>query len=134
MDVNDGAKMKVSRHAQRASKAASTSPTGHSGAGAADFDEATYLLVNPDVRAAVSAGTTKSGFDHYLTDGQREDRSTKILGLFRADRLSLKLVLAGRPDISLEILARFGKISFAEAWDLVATKIADGQIKYIPVM
>lgn len=126
--------MKVSRRTQRAAKAANTLPTGHSGAVATDFDEATYLLVNPDVRAAVKAGTTKSGFDHYLTDGQREDRSTKILGLFSANRLSLKLVLADRSDISLEILTKFGKMSFAEAWDLVATKIADGQIKYVPVM
>ena len=40
----------------------------------ADFDETVYLQLNPDVAAAVSAGTLESGLDHYLRYGAREGR------------------------------------------------------------
>jgi GT2 family glycosyltransferase len=40
----------------------------------ADFDEAVYLQLNPDVAAAVNAGGLASGRDHYLRYGAREGR------------------------------------------------------------
>ena len=39
------------------------------------FDEHYYLLSNPDVAAAVAAGTIASGYDHYIKYGQFEGRS-----------------------------------------------------------
>ena len=38
------------------------------------FNEKAYLLAHPDVGAAVAAGALISGWDHYLTFGQREGR------------------------------------------------------------
>ncbi len=40
----------------------------------ADFDEAVYLQLNPDVAAAVSAGSSPTGRDHFLRYGAREGR------------------------------------------------------------
>jgi uncharacterized repeat protein (TIGR03803 family) len=39
------------------------------------FDEHYYLEMNPDVAAAVAAGTIGSGYDHYIEYGQFEGRS-----------------------------------------------------------
>jgi hypothetical protein len=134
MAVKKMAKVTTSRRARRVPEAPSTAPADQPTMRMDDFEEATYLLLNPDVREAVSSGASKSGFEHYLMDGQREGRSTKMLGLFSADRLSIKLVLANSPDINLEILTKFGKLSLTEVWDLIATKVTAGQIKYIPVL
>jgi len=41
----------------------------------ADFDEAWYLQQYDDVRNAVTSGSYKSGFHHYLSLGYREQRS-----------------------------------------------------------
>ena len=50
-------------------------PTHSAGAAAPpSFDEASYLLANPDVGAAVAAGTFRSGFQHWLAHGRRERR------------------------------------------------------------
>ncbi|MFC7334084.1 hemolysin-type calcium-binding region, partial [Rhodocista pekingensis] len=38
------------------------------------FDEEAYLARWADVRAAVEAGTFRSGYEHYLEFGWREDR------------------------------------------------------------
>lgn len=38
------------------------------------FDEASYLVANPDVGEAVAAGTFRSGFQHWLAHGRRERR------------------------------------------------------------
>jgi hypothetical protein len=40
----------------------------------AEFVETTYLELNPDVAAAVTAGAIGSGAEHYLRYGMREDR------------------------------------------------------------
>jgi GT2 family glycosyltransferase len=40
----------------------------------ADFDEAVYLALNPDVAAAVSSGAARSGREHYVLYGAREGR------------------------------------------------------------
>jgi len=40
----------------------------------ADFDEAVYLALNPDVAAAVSSGASASGREHYVRFGAREGR------------------------------------------------------------
>jgi Glycosyl transferase family 2 len=42
------------------------------------FDEATYLLLHPDVGAAVAKGLCKSGLRHYLEHGRREGRHLSI--------------------------------------------------------
>lgn len=39
------------------------------------FDESFYLANNPDVAAAVAAGTFSSGLDHYIQFGEAEGRS-----------------------------------------------------------
>src|SRR5437763_684512 len=39
-----------------------------------DFDEETYLALYPDVAAYVAAGTFRSGYDHWLTVGEKEGR------------------------------------------------------------
>jgi hypothetical protein len=39
------------------------------------FDEHYYLEMNPDVAAAVAAGTIATGYDHYILYGQFEGRS-----------------------------------------------------------
>jgi hypothetical protein len=39
-----------------------------------EFDEAAYLELNPDVAAAVQGGAYKSGVEHYLRYGWKEDR------------------------------------------------------------
>ncbi len=38
------------------------------------FDEASYLILNPDVAAAVAAGTFVSGLEHYVKYGRNEGR------------------------------------------------------------
>lgn len=43
----------------------------------ADWDEATYLALNPDVAVAVAAGSFASGAAHYLAAGQAEGRLYK---------------------------------------------------------
>lgn len=40
------------------------------------FDERYYLANNPDVQAAVSAGTFKSGLEHFQIHGQAEGRTS----------------------------------------------------------
>ncbi len=40
----------------------------------ADFDEAVYLQLNPDVAAAVATGASPSGRDHFVRYGAREGR------------------------------------------------------------
>ena len=42
--------------------------------GPADFDEARYLLLNPDVAGAVAAGDVPSGREHYVRYGADEGR------------------------------------------------------------
>ena len=39
-----------------------------------DFDEETYLALYPDVAEAVKAGVFGSGYDHWLTHGEKEGR------------------------------------------------------------
>jgi SAM-dependent methyltransferase len=46
-------------------------------ASAVDFDEANYLAANPDVAAAIQAGTLLSGYEHYLHYGANENRTLK---------------------------------------------------------
>lgn len=53
-----------------------------------EFDEAAYLERNPDVAAAVAAGTTASGWQHYTLHGRREGRPwpaqpNRLLGVTR---------------------------------------------------
>lgn len=45
---------------------------------AALFSEQKYLQANPDVAAAVTAGTLSSGYDHWLKFGKGEGRATGI--------------------------------------------------------
>jgi len=40
-----------------------------------EFDNATYLAANPDVAAAVTAGTFKDGYQHFVQFGQFEART-----------------------------------------------------------
>jgi len=42
-----------------------------------DFDEIYYLAMNPDVESAVSMGHFKSGKEHYLKYGQKENRKIR---------------------------------------------------------
>ncbi|MDF0555318.1 hypothetical protein [Kamptonema sp. UHCC 0994] len=44
------------------------------------FDEADYLVSNPDVKQAVDDGVFKSAFDHYLRYGQLEGRIVTLTG------------------------------------------------------
>src|ERR1700687_2788720 len=39
-----------------------------------DFDEETYLALYPDAAEAVKAGDFPSGYDHWLTIGEKEGR------------------------------------------------------------
>lgn len=39
-----------------------------------NFDEQTYLKVNPDVQAAVMSGLFRNGFQHHALYGRRENR------------------------------------------------------------
>ncbi len=39
-----------------------------------EFDEAWYLEKNPDVKEAISKGSVKSGFDHFVHNGYFEGR------------------------------------------------------------
>lgn len=53
-----------------------------------EFDEIAYLERNPDVAAAVAAGITASGWQHYTLHGQREGRPwpaqpNRMLGVTR---------------------------------------------------
>ncbi|AFY66535.1 Polymorphic membrane protein Chlamydia [Geitlerinema sp. PCC 7407] len=43
------------------------------------FDETFYLSGNPDVAAAVGAGTFRSGYEHFVLFGQREGRDPSVL-------------------------------------------------------
>jgi hypothetical protein len=42
-----------------------------------NFDETTYLKLNPDVTVAVQSGSIGSGWLHHVLDGAREGRSTE---------------------------------------------------------
>ena len=60
-----------STHATTTTLLATTSVTSQNSL----FDEHYYLVSNPDVSAAVAAGSFATGYDHYLLHGQFEGRS-----------------------------------------------------------
>lgn len=43
-----------------------------------DFDEESYLMMNPDVAKAVANGTYSSGYDHYVKCGKKEKRQPRF--------------------------------------------------------
>lgn len=67
------------------------------------FDETAYLAANPDVAAAVRAGTIDSGKEHYSRYGLRERRPLKIGS--RAPPLTLPFGSAPKPTRRDKILA-----------------------------
>src|SRR5271163_720483 len=51
------------------------------------FDEAGYLIANPDVAAAVRNGSIESGWKHFLQHGRAEGRRLRRPSLIRAAKL-----------------------------------------------
>jgi hypothetical protein len=45
-----------------------------------EFLEREYLIANPDVRSAVTAGQLSSGYDHWLAFGRAEGRPLRAGG------------------------------------------------------
>ncbi|MFM8331804.1 MAG: hypothetical protein ACKN9T_08955 [Candidatus Methylumidiphilus sp.] len=69
----------------------------------AGWNESAYLRANPDVAAAVTrakaSGIPYSGYDHYLRDGQRENRPTSpMLG-----NMTEAEYLARNPDVAAAV-------------------------------
>jgi hypothetical protein len=62
------------------------------------FDEHYYLMENPDVAAAATAGTIGSGYDHYIKYGQFESRSP-------SPYWSEKIYLQTNPDVAAAVKA-----------------------------
>ena len=52
-----------------------------------EFDEASYLLANPDVAAAVRSGSLKSGWEHFLRHGRAENRRQRRPSLIQQAKL-----------------------------------------------
>ncbi len=100
---------------------------------AADFDEAAYLAANPDVAAAVDAGTIASGLTHYTRHGMNENRS------LRPGVRALPLKFPFRPDLvpqrrdrilaNLDLPALEGMEIGALTTPLVTP--AEGDIRYV---
>src|ERR1700757_4453387 len=61
---------------------------------AAAFSEELYLRLNPDVLAAVAAGTFRSGRDHYERFGRAEARPT----MAPANALRDRVIITADPD------------------------------------
>ncbi len=59
----------------------------------AEFSEELYLRLNPDVLAAVSAGSFRSGREHYEAFGRAEGRPTALLG----DSPGARVIITGDP-------------------------------------
>lgn len=62
-----------------------TAPSENAGAG---FNEQAYLITNPDVANAVSAGVFSSGLEHYQAFGQFEGRLGLFTGTPGSDRIT----------------------------------------------
>lgn len=102
-------------------KAAPTAP------GASGFDEETYLLLHPDVAAAVRAGQFRSGYEHWVVRGEREGRLVRL----NKSRPELPAdfdeasYLARYPDVA-DLLARGVFRNGYEHW--VHTGAAEGRL------
>ena len=67
------------------------------------FDEASYLAANPDVAAAVAAGSFGSGFDHFIRYGVGEGRTTSSAGRF-PPVYNESAYLAANPDVAAAVV------------------------------
>lgn len=57
-----------------------------------NFDEAAYLLANPDVADAVNAGRIDSGYSHYILYGELERRHLRFPVQVERKKLKLKTI------------------------------------------
>ncbi len=107
----------------------------------ANFDESGYLAANPDVAAAVSAGTCPSGRAHFRASGRAEHRRLRLprdLEPLRARKLAR---LMDRLDLDRPHVRRGGKFDFLTDalrrqtgivdTDAVSSNVYDGHVEAI---
>ncbi|MFV3127867.1 type I secretion C-terminal target domain-containing protein [Niveispirillum sp. KHB5.9] len=90
-------------------------PTGRSAVRPYDhaqFDDAAYLAMNPDVANAVANGIFKNGEAHFLAFGQREQRASPALANGTLVLFDSKYYLLANPDVARAV--RDGVIT--DAW------------------
>ncbi len=94
----------------------------------ADFNEAEYLRLNPDISNAVERGDFTSGWEHYLRFGINEERPRLSQTSVIVERLTKSIVSIPVPPPVLrtrvhgaEAMSEFHKIGKVVALDLEST-------------
>ena len=93
------------RYGRAEGRQASFSPVPVPSVPLGTFDEAWYLSNNPDVAAAVAAGTCRSGYEHWMTGGGRTEGRIAPPDYSEGDAFDEAFYLRAYPMASQDIAA-----------------------------
>ena len=96
-----------------------TNPTPHLFAASADFDEQFYGLRNPDITEAISVGSLRTGYQHFVDYGRFENRQPGPWfdpEIYGRDR---RVVAALKNDPALTAFDHFLRVGRARGWAAV---------------